>query len=82
MEKKQWQTLAVVAAGLLLLFFALTYNRHPYRLTVCNGEGLTYMETWVYCDEFQMISPTEAEVVVDGKSMRIQATRAIRPESN
>ncbi len=82
MEKKHIIYFFLGVVVLLLSVTILNYNSHPYKLTICNGEGFTYMETWVYCDEFHMISPTEADITVDGKVMRIKATRSIRPESN
>ncbi len=39
-------------------------------------------ETWIYCDSFQMISEKEADVVVDGKTIKIKASTGIYPENS
>lgn len=57
-------------------------NRHEFTVKVCNGEGFLYTETWVECDSFQMISPTEADIFVGKQKMRVIGTRGIRPMSN
>lgn len=57
-------------------------SRHEFTVKVCNGEGFLYTETWVECDSFQMISPTEADIFVGKQKMRVIGTRGIRPMSN
>ena len=56
-------------------------DNREFKLIVTNGSGLSYTETWLYCDSVQMISTTEADVWIDGKKMKIYADRGIRIEN-
>lgn len=63
---------------LTFLSLSLVSCQKKFKLTVSNG---IMSETWIYCDSFQMISEKEADIVVDGKTIRIKASNGIYPES-
>ena len=66
----------------ILSIFLISCNKKPYNMRVCTGSGLTYTETWLRCDSFQMISVTEAYIWSDGAKMHVIGDRGIRPETN
>lgn len=70
----------ILLIGITITLFSC--NSKKFKLTICNGSGLQYMENYVYCDSFQMISTTEADIYVNGTKMNIKADKVIRPESN
>lgn len=74
----------LIGLGILIATFVMFNlpNSRDYRLTVCNGSGLTYMETFIYCDSFEMISTKEVKFWVDGKEQTVLATDCIRIETN
>ncbi len=82
MERKNILYVLGGLVGAFILLHIISYNSHPYKLVIQNGEGFTYTESWLYVDEFHMISDTEADVVIDGKTMRVKSTRGIIPETN
>jgi hypothetical protein len=76
----------LIITSILFLFsgFIIGYKTHfnDYKLTVCNGSGLTYMETYIYCDSFKMASTQEVKFWKDGKEQTVLATDCIRVETN
>jgi hypothetical protein len=74
----------LIGVAILIITFIMFHlpNSRDYRLTVCNGSGLTYMETFIYCDSFEMISTKEVKFWVDGKEQTVLATDCIRIETN
>lgn len=70
----------ITILSIALLSLTSCQNRE-FKLIISNGNGFTYTETWMYCDSFQMISTTEADVWVDGKKMKVYADRGIRIEN-
>jgi hypothetical protein len=82
METKVRNILICVAIAFAAFAFYNLYSTRDYKLTVCNGSGLTYMETFVYCDSFEMISTKEVKFWVDGKEQTVLATDCIRVETN
>lgn len=75
--------IAILIGFLALIFYGLYLNSsRDYKLTICNGSNLTYMETFIYCDSFQMISTKEVKFWVDGKEQIVLATDCIRVETN
>lgn len=70
----------ITILSIALLTLTSCQNRE-FKLITSNGNGFTYTETWMYCDSFQMISTTEADVWVDGKKMKVYADRGIRIEN-
>jgi hypothetical protein len=64
---------------LLFLSLSLVSCQKNFKLIISNG---IMNETWIYCDSFQMISEKEADVVIDGKTIRIKASHGIYPESS
>lgn len=83
MEEKKIRNI-LIAICLVFSAFAFynLYSSKDYRVTVCNGSGLTYMETFIYCDSFEMISTKEVKIWVDGREQKILATDCIRVETN
>lgn len=71
----------LITISLFLLLFA-SCSRHEFTMKVCNGEGFLYTESWVECDSFQMVSPTEAYIFVGAQKMKVIGTRGIRPMTN
>ena len=57
-------------------------SKHEFTVKICSGDGILYTESWVECDSFQMISPTEANIFVGKQRMKVIGTRGIRPMSN
>ena len=82
MENKFRNALIIIAISFLAFAFYNLYSSRDYRLTVCNGSGLTYMETFIYCDSFEMVSINEVKFWVDGKEQTVLATDCIRVETN
>jgi hypothetical protein len=82
MENKFRNALIGIAIAFSAFAFYNLYSSRDYRLTVCNGSGLTYMETFIYCDSFEMISTKEVKFWVDGKEQTVLATDCIRIETN
>lgn len=67
----------ITILSITLLSLTSCDNRE-FKVIITNGYGLSYTETWLYCDSVQMISTTEADVWIDGKKMKIYADRGIR----
>lgn len=82
MEKKARNILIGMAIAFSAFAFYNLYSTRDYKLTVCNGSGITYMETFIYCDSFEMISTKEVKFFVDGKEQTVLATDCIRVETN
>ena len=82
METKVRNILICVAIAFSAFAFYNLYSTRDYKLTVCNGSGLSYMETFVYCDSFEMVSTKEVKFWVDGKEKTVLATDCIRVETN
>ena len=82
MENKFRNILITIAVFFSAFAFYNLYSSRDYRLTVCNGSGLTYMETFIYCDSFEMISTKEVKFFVDDKEQTVLATDCIRVETN
>lgn len=82
METKVRNILICVAIAFSAFAFYNLYSTRDYKLTVCNGSGLSYMETFVYCDSFEMVSTKEVKFWVDGKEQTVLATDCIRVETN
>ena len=82
MEKNIKKILVVVGIVFAPFAFYNLYSTRDYKLTVCNGSGLTYMETFIYCDSFEMVSTKEVTFWIDGKSQTVLATDCIRVETN
>ena len=82
MENKFRNILITIAVVFSAFAFYNLYSSRDYRLTVCNGSGLTYMETFIYCDSFEMISTKEVKFFVDDKEQTVLATDCIRVETN
>ena len=81
-EKKIRNILFAICIVFSAFAFYNLYSSKNYKLTVCNGSGLNYMETFIYCDSFEMISTKEVKVWVDGREQKILATDCIRVETN
>lgn len=75
-----------ILVGVLIVISAFAfynlYSTRDYKLTVCNGSGITYMETFIYCDSFEMVSTKEVKFWIDGKEQTVLATDCIRVETN
>ena len=82
METKVRNILISLAIAFSAFAFYNLYSSRDYKLTVCNGSGITYMETFIYCDSFEMISTKEVKFFVDGKEQTVLATDCIRIETN
>ena len=81
-EKKIRNILIAICIAFSAFAFYNLYSSRDYKLTICNGSGFTYMETFIYCDSFQMISNKEVKFWVDGKEQTVLATDCIRVETN
>jgi hypothetical protein len=71
METKVRNILIGIAIAFSAFAFYNLYSSRDYKLTVCNGSGITYMETFIYCDSFEMISTKEVKFFVDGKNKQL-----------
>jgi hypothetical protein len=81
-EKKIRNILFIICLSFYAFSFYSLYSPRDYKLTICNGSGLTYMETFIYCDSFEMVSNKEVKFWVDGKEKIVLATDCIRVEDN
>jgi hypothetical protein len=81
-EKKIRNILIAICIAFSAFAFYNSHSGRDYRITVCNGSGLTYMETFIYCDSFEMVSTKEVNFWVDGKEQKVLATSCIRVETN
>lgn len=81
-EKRIRNILIAICVSVSAFAFYNLYSTRDYRLIVCNGSGFNYMETFIYCDSFEMISTNEVKFWVDGKEQKVLATDGIRVETN